>query len=313
MIAARSFSASAACSATSPPAQPSAHGLPGDPVVGQLARRQQVEGLVVRLEQQPPAVEQLVGQLAAVAADPSLEHEVVVAAGHLQRVELQRAEPIDYGQDALRRGGQRARRREQMADGQEAARHGEADLLGHGAIVRARGVRRGRFRVAVTGSGRAARSTSDGSDGERSARGQRPARAAGAGRPPAGRVQLAFPGPRRADVRQGERQRLPPAVDDEQQVVVEHRPAALVAVGVAGAVEVGHDAARPAGAPVRVGHGGSGRREPCDVVAQGARWRSGGAAGPDGGAGWPPARGRRPSRSASAEPQSNQEISLSWQ
>ena len=108
------------------PARPAgAQCRPGDPVVGQLACGQQVERLVVGLEEQAPAVEQLVGQLAPVAADPGRQDQVVVSAGHLERVELERAEPVHHGHDALGRGRQGARRREQVADGQEAARHGE--------------------------------------------------------------------------------------------------------------------------------------------------------------------------------------------
>jgi len=58
----------------------------------------------MRLEEQPPTIEQLVGQLAAIAGDAGLEDQVVVAAGHLEWVELQRPEAVHDRHDALRFG-----------------------------------------------------------------------------------------------------------------------------------------------------------------------------------------------------------------
>jgi hypothetical protein len=95
----------------------------------------------VGLEQQVVAVQQLIGQLAAVAGDAGLEDEIVVTAGYVQRVELERAEAAHDDQNAFRRSGQYARGREQVANGQEAARYCEADLRGHDAIVARHGVR----------------------------------------------------------------------------------------------------------------------------------------------------------------------------
>src|SRR5215207_6583164 len=96
--------------------------VPADPVVRQLRRRQQRETLVVGLVQPALAVEQVVRPLAAVAVDAGGEDEVVVASGDVERVELERAEPADNGLHRLRRGRQRAWRREQVAADEEATR-----------------------------------------------------------------------------------------------------------------------------------------------------------------------------------------------
>ena len=65
--------------------------VPRDPVVRQLRRRQDREALVVGLEQRPLLVQEAVRPLAPVAGDPGEQHEVVVATGDLERVELERA------------------------------------------------------------------------------------------------------------------------------------------------------------------------------------------------------------------------------
>ena len=107
--------------------------VPGHPVPRQLRRRDQAEPLVVGLVQPPLVVQERIGPLAAVAGDPGEEHEVVVPAGHVERIELERPEPIDHRQDALRPGRQRARRGKQVAEGEEAAGDAQADgdRLGH--------------------------------------------------------------------------------------------------------------------------------------------------------------------------------------
>ena len=78
--------------------------IPGDPVVGQLGRRDEAQALVVRLVEGPLLVEQGVGPLAPVALDPGEQHQVVVPPGDLERIELERSEPGDDGHDA---GGSR--------------------------------------------------------------------------------------------------------------------------------------------------------------------------------------------------------------
>ena len=75
--------------------------VPGEPVPGQLAGRQDAQALVVGLEQEAPLVEQAIGPGAPVAGDAGVEDEVVVAPGDLERVELERAEAVDDREDAL--------------------------------------------------------------------------------------------------------------------------------------------------------------------------------------------------------------------
>ena len=74
-----------------------------------------LEALVVRLVQAPVLVQPVVGPLAPVAGDAREQDEVVVPAGDLERVELERAEAVDDPQDALRLGRQRAGGREEVA------------------------------------------------------------------------------------------------------------------------------------------------------------------------------------------------------
>ena len=75
--------------------------VPGDPIPGQVGRRDEAQALVVGLVENALLVEKCVGQLAAVARDAGEEHEVVVSAGDLERVELDRAEPLEDGEDPL--------------------------------------------------------------------------------------------------------------------------------------------------------------------------------------------------------------------
>ena len=48
----------------------------------------------------------------------------MVPAGDLERIELERAEPVEHGEDPGRLGRQRARRREEVVDREEAAGDG---------------------------------------------------------------------------------------------------------------------------------------------------------------------------------------------
>ena len=62
----------------------------------------------------------------------------MVAAGHLQRIELERAESLHHRQDGCWVGRQRARRGEQVASDEEPARRGAVHVghIGHGPMVR---------------------------------------------------------------------------------------------------------------------------------------------------------------------------------
>ena len=97
--------------------------LPGDPVVGQLVHREQVEALVVELDQPPiRAVQPLLAPFAPVASDSCVEDEVVVArTGYLERVELEEPEPLDGSQHRLGLRWQCAWGREKVARDQEPA------------------------------------------------------------------------------------------------------------------------------------------------------------------------------------------------
>jgi hypothetical protein len=57
-----------------------------------------------------------------VAIDASRQHEVVIAPGHLERVELERPQPIDDAHDRGRFRRQPARRRKEVAGRHEPAR-----------------------------------------------------------------------------------------------------------------------------------------------------------------------------------------------
>ena len=75
--------------------------VPGEAVPGQLAGREDAEALVVGLEQEAAVVQQVVRPGSPVAGDAGVEHEVVVAAGYLEGVELEGAEAVDDREDAL--------------------------------------------------------------------------------------------------------------------------------------------------------------------------------------------------------------------
>ncbi len=75
--------------------------VPGEAVPWQLAGREDAETLVVGLEEEAAVVQQVLGPRSPVAGDARVEHEVVVAAGHLERVELERAEAVYDRENAL--------------------------------------------------------------------------------------------------------------------------------------------------------------------------------------------------------------------
>ena len=75
--------------------------VPGEAVPGQLVRGQQAEAFVVRLEEQAFVVEEGVGHFAPVVLDARCEHQVVVAARHLERIELHGPQPLERRQHAL--------------------------------------------------------------------------------------------------------------------------------------------------------------------------------------------------------------------
>ena len=127
-IRSRSSSTSGACSSNAPPSCSDPLAVPGDPVPGQLGRRHDRQHLVVRLEQATLLVQQRVRPLAPVAVDPGEQHEVVVATGDVERVELERPEPVHDRHDAGRLGGQRPRRRQQVVEHEEAAGDVARDL-----------------------------------------------------------------------------------------------------------------------------------------------------------------------------------------
>ena len=117
---------------------PGAAAIPVDPIPRQLGGREDGEALVVGLEQDPLVVEELVGPLAPESGDPRRQQQVVVAPRDVERVELERAEPIHDPHDRGSLRGQRSRRRQEMAAGHEPARggavHGEG--RGHRPMVR---------------------------------------------------------------------------------------------------------------------------------------------------------------------------------
>ena len=113
--------------------------IPGLAEPGQFVGGQEAEALVVGLEQRPLVVEQRLRKRAPVVGDACRQHQVVVAAGHLERVELDGAQPLEDREHALRRRRQRARRVEQVAADEEAPGGiaGDADRRGrHPAMVR---------------------------------------------------------------------------------------------------------------------------------------------------------------------------------
>ena len=81
---------------------------------GELARDHEREALVVRLEDLAPLVE-LVAPGGLVAGDARVQHQVVRAAGDVDRVELDRAEPAEELEHAVATALERPCRREQLA------------------------------------------------------------------------------------------------------------------------------------------------------------------------------------------------------
>ena len=75
----------------------------------------------MRLEDLAPLVE-LVAPRGVVGGDARVQHEIVRAAGDIDRVELDRREPAEYLEHAVAPAFERARRREQVARDEEAAR-----------------------------------------------------------------------------------------------------------------------------------------------------------------------------------------------
>ena len=104
--------------------------VPADPIPRQLAGRQQREALVVRLEQPALLVQQRIGPRPLIARDPGGEHEIVVAPGHVERVELERAQLLDHHLHGRRCGRQGARWREEVAADEEPARGRAVDRDG---------------------------------------------------------------------------------------------------------------------------------------------------------------------------------------
>ena len=102
--------------------------VPGDPVPRQLGRGHEREHLVVRLVEDAIPIQEVLRPCSAVPGHPGEERQVVVPAGDLEGVELQRAEPV---QDAHHGGGlrrERPRRSQKVAADQEAARGGARDV-----------------------------------------------------------------------------------------------------------------------------------------------------------------------------------------
>ena len=106
----------------------SAGPVPGQPVPRELGQRQQAEALVVGLEEDAVLVEERIGRGSPVVADPGEEHEIVVAPGHLEGIELDGAQPVEHREHALAADGQIPGRTQEVAACQEApggrGRHG---------------------------------------------------------------------------------------------------------------------------------------------------------------------------------------------
>ena len=92
---------------------------PAEP--GELARRDEGEPLVVRLEDLAALVEQ-VAPAGVVVGDPRVQHEVVAPAGDRDRVELDRAEPAEDLEHGVEASLERSRRREEVPGDEKTAR-----------------------------------------------------------------------------------------------------------------------------------------------------------------------------------------------
>ena len=94
---------------------------------GELARRDERQRLVRRLEDVAALVE-LVAPGRLVAGDACVQHEIVIPAGDRDRVELDRPELPEDREDRVRAALERARRREELPGDEKAARVLFADL-----------------------------------------------------------------------------------------------------------------------------------------------------------------------------------------
>ena len=103
-FASTSSSTSGACRSKAPPRWSHVVPVPGQPVPRQLGGRHDRELLVVRLVEDAVLVQPSLGPFAPVAGDPRQEDQVVVAAGDLERVELERPDPVHDPEHALRAG-----------------------------------------------------------------------------------------------------------------------------------------------------------------------------------------------------------------
>ena len=88
---------------------------------GELARRDERQRLVGRLEDLPAFVEH-VAPGGLVAGDARVQHEVVVPAGDRDRVELDRPELAEDLQHAFEAARERPRRREEVPRDEKATR-----------------------------------------------------------------------------------------------------------------------------------------------------------------------------------------------
>jgi hypothetical protein len=102
--------------------------IPRDAVPGQLGGRDDREHLVERLEQDSLLVEERLGPLPAIASDPGVQHEIVIPAGDVDRVELDRAESIEHAHHARRFGRQQPRRGKQVVEREIAPRNVAREL-----------------------------------------------------------------------------------------------------------------------------------------------------------------------------------------
>lgn len=97
--------------------------FPGDSVIGDIAYWQDVQRLVVRLEEPSligRAVQPIVAPRSPVTRDASVQHEVVVPPSRcLERVELERSQPVDHREHRACFGRQRARREQPVSCHQE--------------------------------------------------------------------------------------------------------------------------------------------------------------------------------------------------
>jgi hypothetical protein len=99
----------------------------------ELVRRNEGETLIERLEHLAPFVKK-VAPGRVVIGDAGVEDEIVVPAGHGERVELDRAEPAENLEHCIGSAFERARGREQVVRDEEATRGLGGDLHGQDGI-----------------------------------------------------------------------------------------------------------------------------------------------------------------------------------